>query len=272
MSEVKKEAGLRFNAGKQRHDLLHPVGTEGIVKILTKGSLKYAPRNWEKGMSWTSVLASLKRHLIAFEKGIDYDEETGEKHIDHIACNVHFLQAYYKIAPQFDDRPHSYLEEKRIGLDIDDVLADWVPAFCKAAGVPEPSSWYFGFKEHIKRLEAEGFDYTEFMKNLPVKTKPEDIPFEPTCYVTSRDLTPVSVAEEWIAKNGFPQVPVIQVLRSEEKIQVAKDMNLDIFVDDKFDTFVRMNKAGILCYLFDTDHNRHKDVGFKRIKSLKELE
>ena len=268
---MSKEAGLRFNEGKIRMDLLRPEGTDGIAKILTLGSKKYAPRNWEKGMPWTSVIASLKRHLALFEKGIDFDEESQQLHIDHIACNVHFLQAYYKIAPQWDDRPHSYLSEKRIGLDIDDVLADWVPAFCRAAGVPEQTSWYFGFKEHLKRMEAGGFDYTEFMRNLPVKTRPEDIPFEPTCYITSRDLTDVSVAEEWIAKNGFPQVPVIQVVKSDEKIQVAKDMELDIFVDDKFETFVKMNKAGILCYLFDTEHNRHKNVGFKRIKSLTEL-
>lgn len=265
---MSKEAGLRFNQGKLRYDLLHPVSTEGVVKILTKGSYKYAPRNWEKGMAWTSVLASLKRHLAAFEKGIDFDEETGEKHIDHIACNVHFLQAYYKIAPQFDDRPHSYLEGKRIGLDIDDVLADFVPAFSKAAGVPNPDSWYFGYPQLAKEMIAQGFDYDEFMLNLPRKIEPMDIPFEPKCYITSRDLTDIKIAEEWIKKNGFPQVKVIQTT---DKVSAAKDMNLDIFVDDKFDTFVEMNKAGILCYLMDMPHNARYDVGFKRIKSLKEL-
>lgn len=269
--EPKKEIGLRYNQGKLRYDLLHPVPIEGTVKILTKGSIKYAPRNWENGMPWSSIIASLKRHLAAFEKGIDFDEETGEKHIDHVACNVHFLQAYYKIAPQFDDRPHSYLEGKRIGLDIDDVLADWVPSFCKVARIETPTSWYFGFADHMARLQAEGFDYDKFMLELPVKTKPEDIPFEPTCYITSRNHTDVAIAREWIAKNGFPQVPVIQVESSADKVKVAKEMKLDIFVDDKFDTFVQMNKAGILCYLFDAEHNRRTDVGYKRIKSLKEL-
>lgn len=268
MSESKKEAGLRFNQGKLRYDLLHPAATEGTVKILTKGSLKYAARNWEKGMSWTSVLASLKRHLAEFEKGVDFDAETGEKHIDHIACNVHFLQAYYKIAPQFDDRPHSYLEGKRIGLDIDDVLADFVPSFCQVAGVPDAESWYFGYPKLAHDLIAGGFDYIDFMANLPVKTKPQDIPFEPKCYITSRDITDVKVAEDWIKKNGFPQVKVVQ---TNDKVTVAKEMNLDIFVDDKFDTFVAMNKAGILCYLFDMPHNRRYDVGFKRIKSLSEI-
>lgn len=268
MSETKKEVGLRFNQGKLRYDLLHPVGTEGTVRILTKGAQKYAPRNWEKGMPWSSVLASLKRHLAAFEKGIDFDDETGEKHIDHIACNVHFLQAYYKIAPQFDDRPHSYLEGKRIGLDIDDVLADFIPAFSRAAGVSEPDSWYFGYPQLAHEMIAKGFDYKQFMLDLPVKTQPSDIPFEPKCYITSRDLTDVTIAEEWIKKNGYPQVKVIQ---TNDKVAAAKEMNLDVFVDDKFDTFVALNKAGILCYLFDMPHNRRYDVGFKRVYSLKDI-
>ena len=31
----KKEQGLRYNEGKLRYDLLHPLAQEGIVKVLT---------------------------------------------------------------------------------------------------------------------------------------------------------------------------------------------------------------------------------------------
>ena len=98
----KKEQGIRYNQGKLRYDLLHPVAQEGIVKVLTKGAEKYAPRNWEKGMSWMSVVASLKRHLAEFEKGIDYDSETGLLHVDHIQCNAHFFFFFFKTEPQYD--------------------------------------------------------------------------------------------------------------------------------------------------------------------------
>jgi uncharacterized HAD superfamily protein len=63
----------------------------------------------------------------------------------------------------------------------------------------------------------------------------------------------------------------VKVIQTTDKIEVAKEMKLDIFVDDKFETFVAMNNAGILCYLFDAPHNRKHDVGFKRIKSLKDI-
>lgn len=290
MSEHK---GLRFNEGKIRFDLIHPVGQLGLARVLTKGSRKYAPRNWEKGMAWSDVLPSAKRHLEAIMRGEDYDYDanceacqkgtpggdindwycevhTGELHADLLQTNAHFLSSYYKIYPQGDDRPHRYLAPKRIGLDIDDVLAEWVVPFTNLVGVPVPESWYFGFRDHVTRLLSEGFDYYQFMLNLPVKTKPQDIPFEPTCYITNRSNpdVPVEIASDWIRRNGFPQVKVIQTT---DKVAAAKEMKLDVFVDDKFETFVEMNKAGILCYLYDAPHNRKHDVGFKRIKSLKEI-
>ena len=96
------EKGLRFNEGKTRKDLLPNFAITEMSKVLTAGSLKYADRNWEKGMPWTEVMASLKRHIAAWENGEDYDPETGELHVDHMQCNTHFLSAYYSIAPEFD--------------------------------------------------------------------------------------------------------------------------------------------------------------------------
>ncbi len=100
------DRGLRYNEGKLRFDLVNPFAHERMVEVMTKGADKYAVRNWEKGMPWTSVVASLKRHLNEFEKGVDVDPESGCLHIDHIACNVHFLSAYYDLYPEGDDRPY----------------------------------------------------------------------------------------------------------------------------------------------------------------------
>lgn len=265
-----EDKGLRYNEGKLRFDLIPAFAQQQYAEVLTKGSVKYAERNWELGMKWSKVLSSLERHLEAIKRGEDYDPETGLLHSAHVMCNAAFLTEYYKIHPQGDDRPHKFLKPKKIGLDIDDVLSEWVTPFTELAGVPIPTSWYFGFPQHHARLVENGLDYNNFMRNLPVKTKPEDIPFEPTAYITNRSNpdVPVEIAQEWIAKNGFPQVKVIQTI---DKVTAAKELNLDIFVDDKFETFMQMNQAGILCYLFDAPHNRKHNVGYKRIKSLKEL-
>lgn len=260
--------GLRYNQGKLRYDLLHPVAVKGITQVITRGAQKYADRNWENGMSWSSVIASLKRHLTAIESGEDYDEETGLLHIDHVQCNAHFLSAYYKIYPQGDDRPHRYLSIPKIGLDIDEVLADWVGHWCKFHGELIPEFW--NFDRHIKDKFLTLQHDKNFWLSIPKKLEPSELPFEPHCYITSRSI-PIEWTEEWLNINGFPGVPVYSVKFGESKVDVARKSGIEIFVDDRYENFVELNKAGICTFLYDAPHNQRYNVGHKRIKSLKEL-
>jgi len=262
------DSGIRFNQGKLRYDLIHPVAQQGLVEVLSFGATKYEARNWEKGLSWSSTIASMKRHLAAIERGEDFDLESGLKHIDHLQCNAHFLSAYYKIAPQFDDRRHNYLNRPKIGLDIDEVLADWVGHWTKHHSQEVPETW--NFDRDIKAKFDSLKDDKDFWLSIPVKTKPSDINFEPHCYITSRSI-PKEWTEEWIDKNGFPTMPVYSVGFGESKVEVAKKSGIDIFVDDRYENFVELNNGGICTYLFDAPHNQRYDVGYKRIKSLKEL-
>ena len=268
---AKDGGGLRYNSDKLRYDLQHPVAIEGLVRVLTKGAKKYAPHNWERGMKWSNILQSLKRHLAAIESGEDYDNETGELHIDHLQCNAHFLSAYYKIYPQGDDRNHSYLEDVKIGLDIDEVLADWIGDWTSMKGMTTPSSWYFD-RELLKTFELmkkEG-KLDEFYMNLRPLIKPEDLPFEPHCYITSRPVDS-AVTEAWLAKHGFPARPVFTTTSERTKTVIAKEQGLDIFVDDGWHNFKELNQAGICTFLMDSPHNKRYDVGFKRIYNLKDI-
>ena len=265
---IMEDKGLRFNQGKTRHDLVPVFAQEQYARVLTKGSEKYAERNWEFGMRWSKVIASMKRHIQAFESGEDYDKETGLLHTAHIMCNAGFLTEYYKIYPQGDDRPHKYLKTPKIGLDIDEVLADWVGHWTKYHGQEVPEAWNFdrNIGEKFELLK----DDKEFWLSIPVKTNPADIHFEPHCYITSRSI-PKQWTEEWLDKNGFPTMPVHSVGLGESKIEVAKKSGIDIFVDDRYENFVELNNAGICTYLFDAPHNRRYNVGYKRIFSLNEL-
>ena len=273
MSEIVKRdgGGLRYNEGKIRYDLLHPVSLRGIAGVMTKGAEKYAERNWERGMSWTSVMASTKRHIQAWESGEDYDPETGLLHIDHAQCGLHFISAFYKIYPQGDDRRHHYLDTPKIGLDIDEVLCDWVGDWTELRGLPTPTSWYFD-RELIEKFEEmrEQNKLDEFYLSLPALIKPEDIPFEPHCYITSRPVD-TKITEQWLAANGFPARPVFTTTPEKGKVEIAKEQGVEMFVDDGFHNFKALNEAGITCFLMDAPHNQRYDVGFKRIKSLKQL-
>lgn len=263
--------GLRFNQNKIRYDLLEPFAIDQLAKVFTKGAEKYAPRNWEKGMDWTKMLASLKRHIAAWEMGEDFDNETNCYHMAHAAWNALALVSYYKLAPQFDDRNLSYLKGVKIGLDIDDVLADWVGTWSKLHNINLPNSWAFdrSILDKFDKMKYEN-TFEDFYINLPVLTKPEDIPFEPFCYVTSRPVDS-SITEAWLDKNGFPAAPVYTVGIHGSKVDILKELKVDIFVDDKFENFVDLNKNGIFTYLFTANHNLRYNVGHRRINSLKEL-
>lgn len=260
------EQGLRYNEGKTRYDLLPVFAIDQLARNMTSGAKKYAERNWEKGMNWTTVLASLKRHLAEWEAGNDYDPEDGQLLMAKVMTNAAFITEYYKIAPQYDDRPHKYLKHRNIGLDIDEVLADWTKAWCDKFGMEQPEFWKFD-RNAIERFGSLDED---FWLNIPVKTPPSAIPFEPKCYITSRPI-PAELTIKWLDKNGFPAVPVIEVGVNSSKVKAAKDNDIDVFVDDKFDNFVELNSNGVLCYLFDAPHNRRYDVGFKRIFNLNEI-
>lgn len=267
-----KDKGLRFNQGKTRYDLIPAFAQEQYAKILTIGSEKYAERNWELGMKWSKVIASLERHLAAIKRGEDFDPETGCYHTAHIMCNSAFLTEYYKIYPQGDDRPHSYLSTPKIGLDIDEVLCNWLGAWMHKFDIKDvPTSWFFDrqINNRFSYLKKHN-QLDEFYSNLEPLLPPSEIPFEPHCYITSRPVD-VEVTTAWLDKHGFPSKPVYCVGIGQTKVDVAKESGIEIFVDDCYDNFLALNKAGICCYLYDTPHNQRYDVGHKRIKSLKEL-
>lgn len=98
------EQGLRFNEGKLRWALVPQSSLSPMVRVLEFGAQKYDAHNWKKGLPYTQVCESLKRHLDAFMEGEDNDPESGISHIGHIMCNAMFLSWYQQNRPEFDDR------------------------------------------------------------------------------------------------------------------------------------------------------------------------
>ena len=270
--ERKKGSGLRYNTGKLRYDLVQPEAHKDMVSVLTMGAEKYEDRNWEEGMNWTTVIASMKRHIAAIEAGEDFDQESGMLHAAHVQCNAHFLNAYYHIYPQGDDRPKKWKNMPKIGLDIDEVLADWVSAWRKEFKIEDvPTSWFFDrkIKARFEKLKEKG-KLDDMYLGLKPLVSPEDIPFEPHCYITSRPVS-TRITEKWLDANGFPTKPVHTVGVGESKVDVAKKAGVEIFIDDSYDNFVMLNANGIFCYLYDAPHNHRYDVGHMRIKSFKDI-
>lgn len=72
--------------GKPRPDLVSPFAVDRLGEWLRLGSLKYAERNWERGIPISRSFASMYRHLLKFQQGA-----TDEDHIAAILCNAMFI-------------------------------------------------------------------------------------------------------------------------------------------------------------------------------------
>lgn len=292
---------LRYNKGKIRLELLPAHALSKVAEVYTKGAHKYSvyknsegnqvlgkdipaadiakyemvedsANNWRKGQSWTDALGSVKRHLASFEMGEDMDPELQTLHLGNAAWGILQLIEYYKIFPQGDDRIHKYLHMPKIGLDIDEVLCNFVEGWHKRWGAdPCPEWWTYhrGMGNYFKEMKEDG-SLDDFYLSLQPKIKPSDIPFEPHCYVTSRPVDS-SVTEKWLELHGFPAMKVYTVKLGESKVDVLKNSGVDVFIDDNFGNFQELNNAGICTFLMDAPHNKRYSVGYKRIQSLHEL-
>lgn len=267
---MSKDKGLRDNAGKSRIDLVPSDVMLHVGKVLEMGAEKYDEHNWENGMAFSKIVASLERHLAKWKAGEDFDDESKLHHADHILCNALFLSRTVRAFPEKDDRFIPFImNHKRIGLDIDGVIADFATPFCERIGIDGKGnpSWYMSYRARDQKVWELLIKDKNFWLDLKPLIDPDSLIFEPAAYVTSR-MIPKEWTEEWLERNGFPcnEVVVVPANGGEHtsKVDEIKKRNIDIFVEDNYDQFVHLNQEGIKCFLQDTYHNkRFKVSGFR---------
>ena len=87
-----KEAGLKYDDGKTRLDLIPAKAEMELGNVLTFGANKYAANSWqnvENGIE--RYTAAAMRHINAMRQGETHDEESGLLHSAHAACNMMFI-------------------------------------------------------------------------------------------------------------------------------------------------------------------------------------
>jgi len=234
---------------------------------LTFGAEKYDDDNWRKGFKWRSTIDSLLRHYYAVKSGEHIDLESNLPHIGHILCNLGFLYEFHYIYPQGDDRPKVYNRDYKIGLDIDGVLADFWGKMAKDYGYNTlPECWLPTYDGEWK----EALKNPEMWESLKATDNVNILKQEPICYITNRPFSEENktATQNWMEKQKFPCVPIYF---TDDKVAVAKEVGIDIFVDDNYDNFVKLNKAGIKTYLYTCEHNKKYKVGAMRVDSLSDL-
>lgn len=94
----------KFDEGKPRMDLFPSDALLSVGLTLGYGAEKYGAHNWRNGMEWSRMYAAAMRHLLAWNKGEDCDEESGYLHLSHAICCLLFLLEYHLQNTGKDDR------------------------------------------------------------------------------------------------------------------------------------------------------------------------
>jgi len=93
-------------AGKPRPDLTSPYAALRKGVINAYGAEHYGDRNWERGMQFSRVLASIERHLMAYKMGLQ-----DEDHLGQLGWNVDALLHFEEVVKrgllpkELDDLP-----------------------------------------------------------------------------------------------------------------------------------------------------------------------
>lgn len=162
---------------------------------------------------------------------------------------------------------HFHKKNYKIGLDIDDVCCNFLGGYSKYTEGKYIDFKHFFFSYVAHRLLPDVGE--EFWMGLEPKFDPNELPFLPTCYISTRSFDK-RISENWLEKNGFPCMPVIHTHMG-TKVDACKKLGVNIFVDDFIKNFSELHAAGVETFLYDCDHNRQFDVGDYRIKDICEV-
>lgn len=109
----KKSGALREkNEGKGRFDLISPYALLRVARIHEKGSKKYSPRNWEKGMKFSLFVDAALRHVIKYMMGMT-DEDHLAQAVWNLDCLLHFeaLIEFGIVPKELNDLPQYQRQE-----------------------------------------------------------------------------------------------------------------------------------------------------------------
>ena len=88
--------------GKGRYDLISPFAIHRIARHYENGAVKYADRNWEKGIPFGRCLDAMARHLNQYRMG-----DRAEDHLAAIAWGACAIMHYEAMGmTDLDDIPH----------------------------------------------------------------------------------------------------------------------------------------------------------------------
>lgn len=83
--------GKKYDDGKPQMELLDSHAIEELTCVLTFGAQKYGADNWREGIQYRRLIGACLRHIFAWMRGIDADDESGLHHLAHAMCCLMFI-------------------------------------------------------------------------------------------------------------------------------------------------------------------------------------
>lgn len=96
------------SAHKGRYDLLPVYATRRLAQYYAECLVKYPPRNWERGIPYSSCIDSAKRHLDKFIMRME-DEDHLTAAIWNLLCILEYRER--GMGDKLDDMPHYEVKE-----------------------------------------------------------------------------------------------------------------------------------------------------------------
>lgn len=150
----------------------------------------------------------------------------------------------------------------RIGLDIDEVLADFMGGYqTRFETDKNPKNLNQDIITKNVRLLKEDKDFWENLTPLN-----NGLNFIPELYCTKR-INSKTYTKNWLKKNDFPLVPIYQMYYYKgNKANLIKG-RVDVFVDDSPTNVFQCISSGVPALILNTPYNKSDDPAF-RINSL----
>lgn len=99
-----EEQGQHKDTGKRRYSLIPQAALDAEADVMTFGATKYGEANYAKGIRWMRLFDSALRHMYAWRRRIDIDNESALPHLAHARCCLGMLLAMTELHPELDDR------------------------------------------------------------------------------------------------------------------------------------------------------------------------
>lgn len=90
-------------------------------------------------------------------------------------------------------------------------------------------------------------------------------------FVTARSEVLTEITTQWLYENGFSSIDV-HLLGSDYKIDKAKELSCNIFIEDNPSNAIQLAEAGMDVLLIDTNYNRNiEHENITRVKNWAEI-